>query len=59
MLVDNSSEEEEDKVIDFNDTIQDGLLLPSTHKDDTQEENESHEVVDSAGTKSLEHLNVG
>jgi hypothetical protein len=33
-LVDNSNEEEEDKAIDFNETVQDGLLLPSTHKDE-------------------------
>ncbi len=57
-LVDNSSEEEE-KAIDFNDTVQDGMLLPLTHKDDTQEESESHEVVGSARNKSLKHLNVG
>ncbi len=47
-LVDNSSEKEEDKVIEFNDIIQDGLLLPSTHKDDTQKESESNETIDFA-----------
>ncbi len=58
-LVDNYSEEEEAKAIDFNDTIQYGLLLPLTHKANTQEESESHEVANFATTKSLEHLNVG
>jgi hypothetical protein len=36
----------------------DGLLLLSTHKDDTQEESESHEIIDSIGNKLLKHLNA-
>jgi hypothetical protein len=34
------------------------LLLLSTHKDDTHEKSENHEVNNSVGNKSLEHLNA-
>ncbi len=57
-LVNNFSEKEH-RAINFNDIIQDGLLLPSTHKDDTHEEIENHETTNFAKNRSLEHLNGG